>query len=146
MELIDAFSALRQRYDRYLDDYEQTVRGQSSIRGLEKLLRGKPSRQEEQAILDFYREVEQVVAVLVAQADPVLAARAVRFMLLDAQGWNMNSQLTVEAAQPLAIPLVALLPPADAAQILAAYKEKYPKRRNLAPRQCDLLRALEEHI
>ena len=56
MELIDAFSALRQRYDRYLDDYEQTVRGQSSIRGLEKLLRGKPSRQEEQAILDFYRE------------------------------------------------------------------------------------------
>lgn len=146
MELIDAFSALRQRYDRYLDDYEQTVRGQSSIRGLEKLLRGKPSRQEEQAILDFYREVEQVVAVLVAQADPVLAARAVRFMLLDAQGWNMNSQLTVEAAQPLAIPLVALLPPADAAQILAAYKEKYSKRRNLAPRQCDLLRALEEHI
>jgi hypothetical protein len=64
-------------------------------------------------------------------------------MALEAQGRDSSSQLMLEAAQALAIPLVGALATQDRAAILTEYQARYPKRRMLSPRQRELLTSLE---
>ena len=76
--------------------------------------------------------------------DPGPAAPAVRFMILGAEGPDSASDLMMTAAQGLAIPLVAHLSDRDRADILAAFRARYPKKRMLTPKQEELLKALEK--
>ena len=54
------------------------------------------------------------------------------------------SDRKADAAQGLAIPLVAHLSDRDRADILAAFRSRYPKKRMLTPKQEELLKALEK--
>ena len=144
MDAQSAFAHLRQLYAGFMEDYAQADRPGY----LERLLQGGPSRAERKTITDFYAAVEAGVGDLLAQLTPAdgdLAARAVRFLILEADGNDSSTRLTVAATQALAIPLLDHVSPADAAELLAAYKYRYPKKRMLTPRQEDLLKALKSH-
>jgi len=139
-----ALSALRQLYDDFLTNYADADRPGY----LERLLQGGPSKSERKTITDFYAAVESTVQTLCAEltaADGDLAAQAVRFLIIEAEGDDPSTRLTVAATQALAIPLLDFLSPGDAADLLAAYTARYPKKRMLTPRQEDLLKALKSH-
>ena len=143
MEPREALNTLQQLYAGYLDTCAQA----DTPGWLERLLQGGPSRAERKAVTDFYHAVEQAVLNLRADltaADTELAAQTVRFMILDARGSDSATQLTLDAVQPLAMPLLDVLTPEDGAAILAAYKARYPKKRMLTPTQQSLLKALEQ--
>ena len=113
---------------------------------LERLIRGGPDQAERRSVTDFYAAVEAAASELreaLTPADSPLAAEVIRFMILEAQGPDSTSQLTFAAAQALAIPLIGVLTPEEAAALLAGYTARYPKQRLLTPRQKELLRALK---
>jgi len=144
MDPRDAFSALRQLYGEFLADYAQADRPG----WLERVLQGGPSKSERKTITDFYSAVEGAVQRLtscLAPGNERLAAQAIRFMIIDAEGDDSSTQLTIMATQALAIPLLEFVSAEDAAELLAAYQARYPKKRMLTPRQEDLLKALKSH-
>lgn len=142
-EQLDALLAV---YQTYLDSYDQRVVENGPFHGLQKFLLGGSTAADRKADTAFYQRVEQAVSALSAaltEADGPTAARAVRYMTLEAEGPDASSRLMLEAAQALAIPLVDALSPADRADLCAAYRRRYPKQRMLTPRQRELLAALE---
>lgn len=141
-EALDALLAL---YGRYLDDYRQRVIDNGPFHGLQKFLLGNSSPADRRADAAFYSAVEQSAAALAAlpDTDGQTAGRAVRYMILEADGVDDSSRLMIEAAQALAIPLLPRLSAGERPDILAAYKARYPRLRCLSPRQRELLRALE---
>ena len=142
MDAQAALSALVQLYADFMEDYAQADRPG----WLERLLQGGPSRAERKTIADFYDAVQSAVETLRAEltpADSGVAARAVRFLILDAEGNDPSTRLTVAATQALAIPLLDHVSPSEAAELLAGYQARYPKKRLLTPRQAELLTALE---
>jgi hypothetical protein len=133
-------------YRDYLDSYDQRVVDNGPFRGLQKFLMGGAPVADRKADQAFYYQVEKAVGELsnaLTEGDGEVAARAVRFMALEAQGRDNSSQLMLEAAQALAIPLVGALSPQDRASILTEYQARYPKRRMLTPRQQELVSFLE---
>jgi phage tail tape-measure protein len=133
-------------YRDYLDSYAQRLVDNGPLAGLQKFLSGGPPVADRKADQAFYRDVERAVSELsqaLTEADGGVAARAVRYMALEAQGSDSASQLMLEAVQPLAIPLVEALSPDDRGAILAEYQARYPKRRMLSPRQKEFLLFLE---
>jgi phage tail tape-measure protein len=133
-------------YRDYLDSYDQRVVDNGALYGLQKFLMGNPPVADRKADQAFYHQVEQASAALaeaLTEADGDVAARAVRYMTLEAQGRDNASHLMLEAVQALAIPLVGALPAQERAAILSDYQARYPKRRMLSPRQRELLAALE---
>lgn len=140
MSQLESLTAL---YRDYLDAYAQRVVDNGPLHGLHKFLLGNSTPNDRKADNAFYQAVEQAVAAL-SDADEVTTARAVRYMILEAEGADDTSRLMIEAAQGLAIPLADKLPGEEAASILAGYKARYPKKRMLSPRQRELLAALEQ--
>jgi phage tail tape-measure protein len=133
-------------YRDYLDSYDQRVVDNGPFRGLQKFLMGSAPVADRKADQAFYHKVEEAVGELsgaLTEADSQVAAQAVRFMALEAQGRDNSSQLMLEAVQALAIPLVGALSPQDRAAILTEYQARYPKCRMLTPRQRELLALLE---
>lgn len=140
-------AVLRAVYGAYLEDYDQRVAESGPFRGLQKFLLGAPPAADRRADAAFYQSVERAVAELEAALGPEdgeTAVRAARLMLLEADGGDAASRLMMEAAQALAIPLLAHVPPAEAAGLLEGYLARYPKKRMLAPRQRELLAELEK--
>ena len=144
MDAQAALAALVQLYTDFMEDYAQADRPG----WLDRLLQGGPSKAEQKTITDFYDAVQSAVEALQAELTPAnsgLAARDVRFLILEADGNDPSTRLTVAATQALAIPLLDHVSPSDAAELLSGYKARYPKKRLLTPRQLDLLHALESH-
>lgn len=142
-EQLDALLAV---YHAYLNSYAQRVVENGPFHGLHKFLLGNSTPGDRKADTDFYKKTEQAVSALSAELtdrDGPVAARAVRYMILEAEGPDDTSGLMIEAAQALAIPLVGRLAPAERKAILAEYQQRYPKKRMLSPRQRELLAALE---
>ena len=138
---MEQFNALAALYRDYLEEYARRVEEAGPLRGLHKFIRGGASRSDSKADVAFYRAVEQTVAAWTEEDD---ALGAVRLMVLEAEGADAESRLMMDATQALAIPLLPRLSREDAAEILAAYKARYPKKRMLLPKQRELLAALEE--
>lgn len=132
-------------YQDYLSDYADRVVSNGPFHGLHKFLLGSSTPADRKADNAFYQAVEGAVAALIpalsGPGDPV-AARAVRYMILEADGPDESSRLMFEAAQALAIPLLEHLTAEDRAAILADYQARYPKKRMLSPRQRELLQEL----
>lgn len=140
---MDRLNALIALYEDYLKTYAQRVEEAGPLRGLHKFLLGNSTAGDRKADTGFYKAVEQKASQL-ADADQDIIARAVRYMALEAEGVDPSSILMMEATQGLAVPLVDSLSKEDASAILAAYKTRYPKKRMMAPRQRELLAALEQ--
>lgn len=142
MEKQAALQALKQLYADHLEEFRQLDKGSA----LERLLRGGPDRAERQSVSGFFAAVEAAVGALCALLDPEdgpLAAEALSFMLLEARGNDSASELTVAAAQALAIPLIPWIPSEEAARLLEAYTARLPGKKPFTPRQKDLVRALK---
>ena len=134
-------------YRGYLAEYAQRLEDNGPFHGLHKFLLGDSTPSDRKADSAFFRAVEQAVDALARALDgrpAAEAARAVRFMALEAEGVDPSSRLMMEAAQGLALPLVPLVPPEERAAIRADYLARYPKKRMLSPRQRELLAALEK--
>ena len=146
MDSWECLTALRAVYDGYLEDYRQRLIDNGPLHGLQKFILGAPPASDRKADNAFFKAVEQAVADLEAALadDPGPAAPAVRLMLLEAEGPDAPSDLMMAAAQGLAIPLVRHLSDGDRADILAAFRARYPKKRMLTPKQVELLKALEK--
>lgn len=132
-------------YQDYLKGYADRVVSSGPFQGLHKFLLGSSTPADRKADTAFYQAVEGAVAALIpalsGPGDPA-AARAVRYMLLEADGPDGTSRLMMEAAQALAIPLLDFLTAEERTAILADYQTRYPKKRMLSPRQRELLTAL----
>ena len=146
MAELKELASLLEAYEAYLDAYRQRVVDNGPFHGLHKFLLGGSTPGDRKADRAFYESIEQNVAALRAvlgETDSPTAARAVRYMLLEAEGTDPSSRLMIEATQALAIPLLPWLSDSDRAAILEEYKARYPKKRMLSPRQRELLAALE---
>ena len=142
----EQLAALRAVYDGYLEEYRQRLIDNGPFHGLHKFLLGNAPASDRKADNAFFKAVQQAVGELeqALSGDPGPAAPAVRFMILEAEGPDSASDLMMTAAQGLAIPLVAHLSDRDRADILAAFRARYPKKRMLTPNQEELLKALEK--
>lgn len=138
-----ALEHLTALYRDYLESYAQRVVDNGPLHGLHKFLLGSSTPNDRKADTAFFQAVERAAADL-WDADEDIAALAVRYMILETEGFDDSSRLMIEAAQGLAIPLVDRLSREDAAAILADYKVRYPKKRLLSPKQRQLLAALEQ--
>ena len=142
----EQLAALRAVYDGYLEEYRQRLIDNGPFHGLHKFLLGNAPASDRKADNAFFKAVQQAVGELeqALSGDPGPAATAVRFLILEAEGPDSASDLMMTAAQGLAIPLVAHLSDRDRADILAAFRARYPKKRMLTPKQEELLKALEK--
>ena len=142
----DRLAPLYNIYSDYLALYNQRVINNGALYGLKKFLMGSPPAADRKADNAFYKSVEEAINELegsLVPGDEPLAAEGVRFVILEAAGSDDSSRLMIEAAQALAIPLIAHITAEDSTEILNKYKEKYPRRRMLTPRQRELVAALE---
>jgi len=140
MELSDGLQSLRQCYEEYLDDRRLMLREGGAFQGISRFFTGPPAG-ERVIAKRFLQQLETCVAQL-SQADTALAAEAVEFMLLGAKGFDHNSQLMFQAAESYVLPLLDALSQEDAARILRGYTARYPKRRQMMPKQTEVLDAL----
>ena len=140
MEAIDRLPALRRCYEDYMDDRRAMLREGGAFQGVSRFFTGPPAGERMMA-KRFLQQVEEWVAQLGLE-DAGLVADAVRYMLLEAQGFDYNSQLMFQAAEPYVLPLIGGLSREDAAQILRGYTARYPKRRQMLPKQLEVLDAL----
>lgn len=142
----EQLTALIAVYEDYLVSYQQRAPKSGVFHGLRRLFRGGSTAEERKADMDFYHSVQRAVAELSAaltEEDGAIAARAVRYMILETEGSDASSRLMIEAIQAVAIPLLAFVPQEERAAILAGYQGRYPKKRLLSPKQRELLAALE---
>lgn len=146
MDSWEKLAALRAVYDGYLEGYRQRQIENGPFHGLQKFLLGNMPASDRKADNAFFKAVQQAVADLeqALDDDPGPAAPAVRLMILEAEGPDSTSDLMIAAVQALAIPLVPHLSEGDRAEILAAYRARYPKKRMLSPKQRELLEELEK--
>ena len=139
---LDALFAV---YEGYLDEYADRVVSNGPFHGLHKFLLGTSTPGDRKADSAFYRAAEQAASALAAAGpEPGEAARAVRYMILEADGADAPSRLMIEAAQALAIPLLAYVTAEDRFAIAADYQARYPKKRMLTPRQRELANELNK--
>lgn len=141
MEGADRLEALRQCYAEYLDERRMLLQAGGAFQGVSRFFTGPPAGERVMA-QRFLRQLEGCVAQLAETGEAELAALAAAFMLLEAEGFDYNSQLMFQAAESYCLPLLAVLAPADARRLLAGYTARYPKRKLLLPRQEQVLAAL----
>ena len=140
-------AALLAVYEDYSAAYARRVIENGPFHGLHKFLLGNSTASDRKADTAFFKSVEQAVDglrhALELTPDSAAAETAVRRMALEAAGADDISNLMVEAAQALAIPLIPHLTPMARAEIAAAYLARYPKKRMRSPKQRELLAALQ---
>ena len=146
MGALEQLNALRGVYEEYSAAYAQRVIDNGPLHGLHKFLLGNSTTGDRKADTAFYKAVAQAVDSLrlsLTEGDRDTAEAAIRLMILDSRGTDPTSDLMIEAAQALAIPLIPHLTPAARGEITAAYLARYPKKRMRSPKQRELLAALE---
>lgn len=140
MELTDRLQPLRQCYEDYMNDRRAMLQEGGAFQGVSRFFTGPPAG-ERMIAKRFLQQVEEWLAQL-DRKDASLVAEVVSYMLLDTQGFDYNSQLMFQAAEPYVLPLIGCLSREDAARILRGYAGSYPKRRQLLPKQEEVLNAL----
>lgn len=146
MSVSGELTALREVYGTYLEEYRQRVVDNGPLHGLQKFLLGNSTASDRKADTAFFRGAEKAVEELLAAlpgGESGEAEQAVRYMILEAEGTDASSRLMIEAAQALAIPLLEWTTPEEAGALAREYRARYPKKRMLAPRQRELLAALD---
>lgn len=148
MGAAEQLDALRWAYQDYMTAYAQRVVDNGVLHGLHKFLLGNSTPSDRKADTGFYYGVEKTVEELcrsLTEDDGHIAEAAVRLMVLEAEGSDPSSTLMIEATQALAIPLLPHLSPSARAEIAREYEARYPKKRQRAPRQNELLAALKSN-
>ena len=140
METADRLLSLRQCYEDYMNDRRAMLQEGGAFQGVSRFFTGPPAG-ERMIAKRFLQQVEEWLAQL-DREDAGLVTEVVGYMLLDAQGFDYNSQLMFQAAEPYTLPLIGCLSREDAARLLRGYAARYPKRRQLLPKQEEVLNAL----
>ena len=116
MELTDRLQPLRQCYEDYMNDRRAMLQEGGAFQGVSRFFTGPPAG-ERMIAKRFLQQVEEWLAQL-DRKDASLVAEVVSYMLLDTQGFDYNSQLMFQAAEPYVLPLIGCLSREDAARIL----------------------------
>ena len=143
MEGSERLEALRQCYAEYLEERRMLLQAGGAFQGISRFFTGPPAGERVMA-QRFLRQLEGCVAQLAETGETELAAQAAAFMLLEAEGFDYNSQLMFQAAESYCLPLLSVPDPADAKRLLSGYTARYPKRKLLLPKQEQVLAALTQ--
>lgn len=140
MEWSDQLQPLRQCYEEYLEERQMILQDGGPFQGVARLFTGPPAG-ERMSAKRFIQRLEECLAQL-DREDAGLVAQAVEYMLLEAEGTDQNSKLMFQAAESCALPLLDALAREDAARLLKGYIKRYPKRRQLLPKQREVMAGL----